>query len=198
MPYKNYDKEIEERLSKYLELYEVSNPNDIESLRAMIRLEIGIERQQKALLRIDPLKNPKQVKDIQSSIRDATNSYTELQRELNIDRRKRVSEDEEDSVPKYIERLKKHGQKFLDTRTEQIVCPKCGQWLGRLWMPVKLNGVEPGSIGEGRNPPRYLKYAVIIECWKCEESGHKNKSDTTSFGKIGNDDILLSNPTNKA
>jgi len=171
MPRVNWNEKIKERLDQYLKEYEVdfNNSNDLSSLRQMVSLELSIERNQKALLKIDPVQNPNQVKALQTAIKDATNAYVALQTELGINRRKRKDEgDSQTSNARlYVEWLKENAPKFLDSRMKKVYCSHCGQYLGKYWFVVDASGAEQGSMEAETKPPKPMKYTVRFQCWRC-------------------------------
>ena len=191
MPRKDYSKEIEERLQKYLELYEVENPNDIASLRAMCALELSMEKQQQALLSTDAVKYPKKIKDLQSAIRDNANSYAQLQKDLAIDRRKRKSEDDEQSIPEYIKKLQNIGKQFLASRLKELRCDKCGQLLAKYFVYVNSEGAEKGSINSESKPPVDYPFTIRCGCWKCEDVKKQDRNKQSHVAEISNEDIVV-------
>ncbi len=114
----------------------------------------------------DPYKDSKTFKDLQTSLKEATNSYIGLQTELGISRRKR-QEDKEDSPLQYIEKIKSLSGKFIDSRLKKLICGKCGQILGKYLFYVPQEG-EEGSIENSSVPISPYKYIVQIKCWKCD------------------------------
>lgn len=169
MPVKNYGKLAEAKLEEYKKLYDVEdNPNDLASIRAMVSLELSLEKMQKALLSTDALKFPKKVKDLQGAIRDGANSFAQLQTELGISRRKRQAEDDKISVVDYIDQLKKEAKNLVDRRLKKITCSKCGQVLGKYYIYIEdSNPAEAGSISLQKSPPQPMRYGISVQCWKC-------------------------------
>lgn len=169
-PAKNYSKIAESKLEEYKKLYSVEdNPNDLASLKAMVSLELSLEKMQKALLSTDALKFPKKIKDLQSAIRDGTNAFAQMQTELGISRKKRQEEEDKTNVVDYIEQLKKEAQTVLDKRLKKLTCDRCGQLLGKYYIYVELNGAEPGSIEAEKKPPKPYPFTIRCGCWKCKD-----------------------------
>jgi len=163
--------EVQEKIERYLEEYELdelNQANDMAALTQMCQIEVNIEQIQKALSKIkDPLEESKKIRELQSSLRDANQSWVSLQTELGINRKKRQS-DSDESPLQYIERLQDVGKKFLDSRLKKFVCPKCGQVLGKYMFYVVDKG-EKGSIESETKPIEPYKFTVRHECWKCGE-----------------------------
>ncbi len=174
---------LQERIDKYLseyELDELNQANDMAALTNMCQLELAIEQIQEALEGIqNKAEDSKKVKDLMSSLRDATQSWASLQTELGIARKKRQSESDETPL-QYIDNLKKDAKKFLDSRLKVLVCDKCGQPLGKFFFYVNDKG-EKGSIESETKPVEEYKYTVRHECWKCK--GH--------VAEISNENIVL-------
>jgi hypothetical protein len=202
MPYINRNKQIEDRVQKYLKEYELDDlntTNDLESLRQMCALELLLEKYRKDLFRIDGVKNSNQVKSLNTAIKDATNAYTTLQQELAIDRRKRRENDSNKDSRIYINTLQEQASKVNDSRSEDIVCSSCGQKLGSLYIAVKAIGAELGSIEAMKNPPQDMKYTCRIQCHKCagnhpmldSDNRWKQTPPTESFGSVHNEDTVI-------
>ena len=191
MPRKNWNTEIEARLAEYMEQYEVENPNDIASLRAMCALELSMEKQQQALLSTDAIRFPKKIKDLQSAIRDNANSYAQLQKDLAIDRRKRKAEDDEQSVPEYIKKLQDIGKKFLASRLKELRCDVCGQLLGKYLIYVDSEGAEKGSINSESKPPVDYPFTFRVGCWKCEEAKKRDRNKQSHVAEVSNENFVI-------
>jgi len=176
---KRKGQEVQEKIERYLEEYELdelNQANDMAALTQMCQIEVNIEQIQKALSDIkDPLEESKKIRELQSSLRDANQSWVSLQTELGINRKKRQSESEESPL-QYIERLQDLGKKFINVRLKKLVCPKCGQVLGKYFFYVTDKG-EKGSIESETKPIEPYKYTVRHECWKCGEMAEESNED---------------------
>lgn len=169
MPAKNYTKIVEDKVEEYKRIYNVTdNPNDLESLKAMVSLGLALEKMQKALLATDAEKFPKKIKDLQSAIRDSTNSFNQYQTELGISRVKRQEEEDKTTVVDYLDKLKKEAKNILDRRLKVLTCDKCGQVLGKYYIYITSEGAEEGSIAAQTKPPVPYPFTIRCGCWKCE------------------------------
>uniref|UniRef100_A0A6M3K5Q8 Uncharacterized protein n=1 Tax=viral metagenome TaxID=1070528 RepID=A0A6M3K5Q8_9ZZZZ len=168
---KRKGQEVQEKIDRYLEEYELdelNQANDMAALVQMCQIEVNIEQIQNALGKIkDPLEESKKIRELQSSLRDANQSWVALQTELGINRKKRQS-DSDESPLQYVERLQDLGKKFSDSRLVKFVCPKCGQILGKYIFYITDKG-EKGSIESETKPIEPYKFTVRHECWKCGE-----------------------------
>jgi len=168
---KRKGQEVQDKIEKYLQEYELdelNQANDMAALTQMCQIEINIEQIQKALASIkDPLLDSKKIRELQSASRDANQNWVTLQQELGINRKKRQSDSAESPLA-YIERLQEQGKKFLDSRLKKFVCSKCGQVLGKYLFYVVDKG-EKGSIESEIKPIEPYKFTIRHECWKCGE-----------------------------
>lgn len=164
---KGYD--LEKKLNTYLETYELDDlnkANDLASLRQLAQFEIIIENLQEELASIKKVgTDTKKIKDLNTALRDAVNSYTNLQTTLGVDRRKRVSEAEE-SVISYIDKLKDQAKKVLTARLKVLKCKECNLPIMKYYIYVTEKG-EKGSIAETKKPIELIKYNLEVECPRC-------------------------------
>jgi hypothetical protein len=172
--------DLEEKIQKYTREYELddlNSANDMASLVQMCQLEINMEQIQDALKMIkDPVVDSKRVRDLHASLKDANTSWTNLQSQLGIDRRKRQSEDEETPL-QYIDRLKDSAKKFIEERLITLKCKKCGLPIAKYHIYVKEKG-EPGSIAYKGKQVELIKYTIRVECPVCNivtEVSNENK-----------------------
>ena len=172
---------LNQKLDTYLQTYELDDlnkANDLDSLRQLAQFEIIIESIQEALASMRGIgDDTKKVKDLNTALRDAVNSYTSLQTTLGIDRRKRQSESEE-SVLSYIDKLKDQAKKVWSIRLKVLKCKDCNLPLMKYYIYVTENG-ESGSISAENKPVEKLKYNFEVECPKC------GKMVSTNEGEIG-------------
>lgn len=177
--------DVQERIERYLEEYELdelNQANDMASLTQMCQIEVNIEQIQKALAKIkDPLEGSKKIKELQGALRDASQTWTTLQTQLGIDRKKRQSEKDESPL-KYVERLQELSKKFLSSRLKKLICPKCGQVLGKYFFYVTEKG-ERGSIESEAKVVEEYKVTVRHECWKCDEMAEDSNEDIVIIQK---------------
>jgi len=168
---KRKGQEVQEKIEKYLEEYELdelNQANDMAALTHMCQLEVNVEQIQEALSKIkDPLEDSKKIRELQSALRDANQNWVTLQQELGISRKKRQS-DSDESPLQYVERLQELGKKFISSRLKKLVCSKCGQVLGKYMFYVTDKG-EKGSLESDIKPIEPYKFTVRHECWKCGE-----------------------------
>jgi len=168
---KRKGQEVQERIERYLEEYELdelNQANDMAALTHMCQIEVNVDQIQKALSTIkNPLEESKKIRELQSSLRDANQSWVSLQQELGISRKKRQS-DSDESPLQYVERLQDMGKKFIISRLKKFVCPSCGQVLGKYIFYVTDKG-EKGSIDSKVKPIDPYRFTIRYECWKCGE-----------------------------
>lgn len=160
---------LQEKIDGYLREYELDDlnqANDMSALTQMCRLEINMEQIQTALEGIsDPAANATKVRDLHSALKAAQQSWLSIQTELGINRRKRKEDDDESPVS-YIQRIQDQAKKFLDMRLQKLVCPSCGQILGKFMFYVTEQG-EGGSIESTTKVVVPYKRSISCECWKC-------------------------------
>lgn len=170
---------LQDKIDMYLreyELDELNQANDMAALSQMCQLEINMEQINEALTTIkDPVFDSKKIKDLMSSLRDSTQSWTALQAELGIARKKRQVESDESPL-QYVDRLKSQAKKFLENRFTTLECPNCFSVnqdgtenhlvLGKYYFYIGAEG-EGGSIESKKTTIREHKYTVRHECWKC-------------------------------
>jgi len=160
--------DVQTRLNTYLkdyELDELNKSNDLASLIQMCQLEVNIAKLNDHISKLDPSKDSKIYKDLIMSLRDATNSYTTLQDQLGIARKKRASEGEETPLS-YIEKLKSQAKQIVDKKLHMLICPKCSIVLGKYHVYITQRG-EPKSLAYKDKPIEQIKYIFTVECSKC-------------------------------
>lgn len=177
---KNY--ELNKRLGTYLETYELDDlnkANDLNTLQQLAQFEIIIEKIQKELSDMTDMGvDTKSVKDLNTALRDAVNSYTNLQQTLGIDRKKRKSESEE-SVIGYIDKLKSQAKKMWDARLKTLKCGGCNLPLMKYYVYIPEKG-DRGSILSKEHPVELIKYNVSVECPKCGKMVSVNEGESSS------------------
>jgi hypothetical protein len=169
---------LQEKLDKYLseyELDELNEANDMQALLQMCRLELNMEKWSEALETIDPAADAKKVKDLATSVRDATASWVQLQIELGINRRKRQSESDETPLS-YIERLKEQATKYINSRYDTLECSDCNLPLARFRIYVTDKG-EEGSLASITKSIEVMKFSVEVECPRCRRMVEINERE---------------------
>ena len=160
---------LQERLDKYLQDYELDDlnaSNDMRALTQMCRLEVQMEKLNDALDKVkDPAIEFRQIKELTTALRDVTNSWTQLQNELGINRRKRQSEGDETPLT-YIERLKEDAKNYLANRLKPVICPTCNLQLAKYIVYITEKG-EEGSIASRAKPVEPISFIFKIECPRC-------------------------------
>jgi hypothetical protein len=165
---KSTEQIVQEKIDAYSKVYEIENPNDLESVKSLVSLEIERERLTNALKKISPSKNPRDLKALHEALADVNNSYLRLQQELGVSRRKRTSEDESSTPKKEWEDVKQIAKHYANRDNKKLVCPECGEVLGHYYFYIEDNNdAEPGSIASETSRPQPMKYTVRIQCWKC-------------------------------
>lgn len=161
--------ELDSKINTYLETYELDDlnrANDMASLRQLAQFEIIIENLQNELASIKNIgSDTKVVKDLNTALRDAVNSYNSLQTTLGVDRRKRVS-DSEESVVSYIDKLKDQAKKMWAVRLKVLKCNDCQLPVMKYFIYVTEKG-ERGSLSAETNPVEPIKYNLEVECPRC-------------------------------
>lgn len=134
---------FQEKLRKYQQEYDIAGlntTNDLAALHMLIRYEILIQKFQEKMRELadtDVLENAQELKKMSDLLRDTVNSFTQLQRDLGIDRRARKST-EDYSVARYIDDLLNEAQSFYEERITRVYCPTCKTLVGR-YAPVSAH-----------------------------------------------------------
>lgn len=174
--------ELNEKLKTYFETYELdelNRANDMASLRQLAQFEIIIENIQTELSAIKSVgSDHKLVKDLNTALRDAVNSYTSLQTTLGIDRKKRQSESEE-SVISYLDKLKDQAKKMWAARLKVLKCKDCSLPLMKYYVYITEKG-EDSSIASEKNSIEPIKYNFEIECSRCGKMVSINEIESSS------------------
>jgi len=159
---------LNKKLENYTQTFEIDDlnkANDLASIRQLAQFEIIIESLQEELASMKSIDDAKRVKDLNTALRDAVNSYTSLQTTLGIDRRKRQS-DADESVLSYIDKLKDQAKKIWNIRLKVLKCKDCNLPLMKYYIYVTEKG-EIGSIESESTPVEKIKYNLEVECPKC-------------------------------
>jgi hypothetical protein len=177
---KGYD--LNKKLETYAQTFELDDlnkANDLASLRQLAQYEIIIESLQGELASIKKIgSDSKRVKDLNTALRDAVNSYTSLQTILGIDRRKRQSEADE-SVLSYIDKLKDQAKKVWGIRLKVLKCKTCNLPLMKYYIYITEKG-ELGSIEAENKLVEKIKYNIEIECPKCRTMVKLDERESSS------------------
>lgn len=157
--------EFETRVAKYLGAYVEVTPNDEQSIRALVAVEIQLDniRRQIAVGATSP-EGLKDLVDIQTKL---TGEHRQLQRTLGIDRRTRdeesggsdvvgkVTESIEQAAEFYRERIVEleccgikmgHVLMHFESWHIEAVCPRCGKTVSRSHEDVKVSPIRPIEI----------------------------------------------------
>lgn len=134
---------------------DMNDSNDMESLRALVRLSIQNEEMDIKIRTSIAGKGsePRDLKNLTDSQRSINMSISDLQDKLGISRKQR-KEKVIDDIPQYISSLQRKAKTFWDRTTTPVTCPKCQIELARVW--VNFPKVPHKLSFEGN-------------CWKCEE-----------------------------
>lgn len=134
---------------------DMNDSNDMESLRALVRLAIQNEDLDIKIRTSIAGKGsePRDLKNLTDSQRSINMSISDLNDKLGISRKQR-KEKVNDDIPKYISDLQKKAKTFWDRQTQPVTCPKCQIELARVWINF---------------PKTPHKLSFEGNCWKCEE-----------------------------
>lgn len=165
------DIEYEKALAEYRNKYNVDqldSPNDLASLRTMIRNQILIEQLQSnldALARSDEGVDPMEIKKILDSIVALSQTNMQYERSLGIDRKTRKT-DQAESVADYILKLKQLAVEFLDddNRLLKVYCEDCAIMIGR------ISGVYDTTY-----------YYAVFQCPQCKKQKTVTRKEKDIF-----------------
>ena len=118
------------------------------------------------------------VKDLNTALRDAVNSYTSLMATLGIDRKRRQSESEE-SVVSYLDKLKDQAKKIWVARLKVLKCKDCNMPLIKYYIYVTEKGDDKSIASETSNVEQ-IKYKVEVECSRCGKMVSINERESNS------------------
>ena len=173
---------LDQKLNTYLETYELDDlnkANDLNTLKQLAQFELIIDKLQAELSEMKSVGiDTKKVKDLNTALRDAVNSYTNLQRTLGIDREKRKSESEE-SVLSYIDKLKLQAKKVWADRLRVLKCKDCNLPLMKYYIYILEKG-DKGSILSKDVPIEPIKYNLGVECPRCGKMVTVNEGENSS------------------
>lgn len=165
---KRKDAGIQERISKYLDIYELdelNEANDLASIRQMVQLEVRMENLHIALSGAEKQGDDKKMKNLHTSLRDASNSYNAFQESLGVARKKRASESDETPLS-YIDKLRIQAKQIIDKRLKKLICPNCNQLVMKYHIYVTEKGDEGALVFENKTI-ELLPFSIQIECPKC-------------------------------
>lgn len=141
-PVAEYEKRIESKMNQFEQDYDLSEMliNDKLTLRhlckALIQLEdyetMGYKLSQNGDSIIDPdvIMTVEKLNNIMSKLRQ---DISKLQEDLKIRRKERRSEEQANQIQKQ-EELEKKAKAFYEQKMIYIICPKCKQLLGTVWV----------------------------------------------------------------
>ena len=183
MPRKRY-LSVQQRLENYLKDYnleDVNKSNDLSTLTQLCQLELKIEQLNDGLSRTNAESNSSKWRSLTSSLKDLTNASVALQESAGLNRKKRIIDEERETVVDYIETLRKQAKTIIDKRLKKIVCP-CNQVIGKYHFYILEDG-EVGAIAWKDKPLRKMPFMIKAECSKChsivivDESGITRTED---------------------
>lgn len=173
---------VNQKLDTYLKTYELDDlnkANDLASLRQLAQFELIIESIQEELSSMKTVgEDTRRVKDLNTALRDAVNSYTSLQQNLGIDRRKRKSESEE-TVLSYIDKIKSQAKKMWRARLKVLKCNVCNLPLAKYYIYITEKG-EKRSIAAEDKPIEIIKYKFEVECPRCGRMVSTDEGENSS------------------
>ena len=134
---------------------DMNNSNDAEMLKSLSRhiIQSEIVNDQIIKLQAKPEVDTRTLKNLGDYQKSLISTLTDLQEKLGIGRRQR-KEKEVDSVPQFIDMVRKRARIVWERTTHSINCERCNIELARYW----LNFPENASIVH-----------FEIECGKCHE-----------------------------
>jgi hypothetical protein len=134
---------------------DMNNSNDAEMLKSLSRhiIQSEIVNDQIIKLQAKPEVDTRTLKNLGDYQKSLISTLTDLQEKLGIGRRQR-KEKEVDSVPQFIDIVRKRARIVWERSTHAINCERCNIELARYW----LNFPENASIVH-----------FEIECGKCHE-----------------------------
>lgn len=134
---------------------DMNNSNDAEMLKSLSRhiIQSEIVNDQIIKLQSKPEVDTRTLKNLGDYQKSLISTLTDLQEKLGIGRRQR-KEKEVDSVPQFIDMVRKRARIVWERATYPILCGRCNIELARYW----LNFPENASIVH-----------FEIECEKCQE-----------------------------
>jgi ssDNA-binding Zn-finger/Zn-ribbon topoisomerase 1 len=165
-------------IEEYKRSYDIDNlttPNDRANLDTMIMNALAIRSLQEKLLELaveNVIDNASDIKRINDSIRDLTQTNLAIERQLSIDRKTRRSESEQ-SVLEYINWLKDAASEFLsDTpRLTKISCKRCNIMVGR------ISGVYDTTF-----------FSAEFQCPQCKKHIYIRRDERDTFYDIRDPD----------
>lgn len=130
------DVKVDDLLAEYMKVYEVTTPNDIDSLRQLCSLKLAIddlELAERELLRNlkDTTKSGKVTEAYINSIVNARMKYSaeyrQLQTTLGIDRPTRDKAESDKGGADYMRQLMQSAADLLKSKSVAIKCPRCAE-----------------------------------------------------------------------
>lgn len=142
---KSFKERIEDYFVKYQEDYDITEmtENDRQALKELARVSVSLEDM------VDAFEEAKDdglwdvVGKINREIHRLRSDFSDLQRDLSITRRSR-QETGQETIPDYIESLKKRAKHYMDKMLKEIYCPQCNLLIAKIWMlyPKENNTLE--------------------------------------------------------
>lgn len=160
--------ELEDRLKKYLEIYELdelNSANDLESLRQLCQYEINARKLQERIDSLNPTSQTSEIKNLTQALQTTTQARLDVEKSLGIDRQRRQSESEE-SPQAYIFRLQSQAKEYMQKRLKVLKCPQCNILLAKYLVYVTEDG-EKGAIAYEGKEIKPVSFTFSVECSKC-------------------------------
>lgn len=134
---------------------DMNNSNDAEMLKSLARhiIQSEIVNDQIIKLQAKPEVDTRTLKNLGDYQKSLISTLTDLQEKLGIGRRQR-KEKEVDSVPQFIDMVRKRARIVWERSTHSVNCERCNIELARYWLNFPANA----SIVH-----------FEIECQKCHE-----------------------------
>lgn len=175
---KSADARFQSILSEYSEKYDIdslSSPNDKANLYALIRNTMVIEEYQNQMY--DNAVNGKEIsgqdsKRVNDSLRDLTELNLAVEKQLNIDRKTRKTQQEQNFAD-YLVKLKQAAREFLEDedRILKVWCKKCQIMVGR------ISGVYDTT-----------EYEARFQCPQCKKNITVHRKERDVFFDVKNAD----------
>lgn len=175
------EEQFDSIMREYKERYDVDslvNPNDVASLRNMIRNQLIIESLQERIETLAETDNfdSAELKKMLDGIRDLSDTNVKLERALGIDRKTRKT-DQADSFPEHLAAIKKIGREFLENRIIRVQCKACKIMVGR------ISGVYDTT-----------EFTGAFQCPQCQKFTTVSRKERDIFFDVKNADWRRKHP----
>lgn len=148
-----FNSKLEELKSEYG--IDMNNSNDAEMLRSLVQQSIqkDVVNKQITKLQREETLDTRTLKNLGDYQKGLISTITELQEKLGINRKQR-KEKQVDSIPQFVELVRKNARDVWNRTTTPIRCEACEIELARYWLNF---------------PNDVPKVAFEMRCWKCGE-----------------------------